>query len=248
VSLRRVISTAAVSPGAGQDPGRESETVRAREGSGAPPAAREPMRVLVADHSPSMRAGVRLALETDDCVVCGEAGDAGAAVEAALRERPDLRLVDADLPRGGGAAVAEITSKLPGTRVVVFSDSRGETDLLAALRAGAWGYLYKDIDLARLPTALQRVLEGEPALPRALVARLIDELRDTERRRALGMRHNLSHRELEVLELLSENLTTAEIAGRLFVARVTVRTHIASILKKLGVPTREEAIRLLERR
>jgi two-component system nitrate/nitrite response regulator NarL len=192
-----------------------------------------------------MRVGVRLALESDGCSVCAEAGDVTSAVEAALRERPDICLLDADLPGGGIAAVAEISSKLPGTRVVVFSDSGSDAELLASLRAGAWGYLFKDIDLARLPITLQRVLEGEPALPRAFVAVLIEDLRDSERRRRLAIQHNLTHREFEVLELLSEKLTTAEIANRLFVAKVTVRTHIASIVKKLGVRDRQSAIRLI---
>jgi two-component system nitrate/nitrite response regulator NarL len=193
-----------------------------------------------------MRLGVRLALESDHCLVCAEASDVSAAVEAALRVRPDLCLLDADLPGGGIAAVAEISSKLSRTRVVVFADSGMEADLFSALRAGASGYLFKDIDLARLPVTLRRVLEGEPALPRALVGRLIAELRSREEGRRLAIRYELTRRELEVLELLSEKLTTAEIAKRLFVAKVTVRTHIASILKKLGVQDRESAIRLVE--
>jgi len=190
--------------------------------------------------------GVRLALESDGCLVCAEAGDASAAVEAAVRVRPHLCLLDADLPGGGIAAVAEISSMLPGTRVVVFADSGGEAELFSALRAGACGYLFKYID-ARLPVTLRRVLEGEPALPRALVAGLIAELRDGEGERRLAIRYKLTRREFEVLELLSEKLTTAEIAKRLFVAKVTVRTHIAAILKKLGVQDRESAIRLVEK-
>ncbi len=209
------------------------------------PAVPELVRVLVADRSPAMRLGVRLALESDGCLVCAEAGDASAAVEAAVRVRPHLCLLDADLPGGGIAAVAEISSMLPGTRVVVFADSGGEAELFSALRAGACGYLFKYID-ARLPVTLRRVLEGEPALPRALVAGLIAELRDGEGERRLAIRYKLTRREFEVLELLSEKLTTAEIAQRLFVAKVTVRTHIAAILKKLGVQDRESAIRLVE--
>ena len=210
------------------------------------PAVPELVRVLVADRSPAMRLGVRLALESDGCLVCAEAGDASAAVEAAVRVRPHLCLLDADLPGGGIAAVAEISSKLPRTRVVVLADSDTEADVISALRAGACGYLFKYIDLARLPVTLRRVLEGEPALPRALVAGLIAELRNGAGERRLAIRYKLTRREFEVLELLSEKLTTAEIAQRLFVAKVTVRTHIAAILKKLGVQDRESAIRLVE--
>jgi two-component system, NarL family, nitrate/nitrite response regulator NarL len=204
------------------------------------------MRVLVADHSSSVRAGVRITLERDDCLVCAEAGDAFAAVDAALRERPDVCLLDVDLPGGGIATVAEIVSKVPTTRVVAFSDSRNDRELFAAVLAGAAGYLPKDGDLARLPLTLRGVLAGEAALPRALVARLIEEVRERERRRRLAVAHDLTHREFEVLELLSENLSTAEIARRLFVAKVTVRTHVASVMKKLGVADRQSAINFFQ--
>jgi DNA-binding NarL/FixJ family response regulator len=144
--------------------------------------------------------------------------------------------------------VEEISWKLPDCRVVVFGDSRDAVDVLEALRAGASGYLLKDIDLAPLPTTLQRVLAGEAALPRALVGRLIESLHERERRRRLAVRHDLTNRELEVLELLAEKLTTAEIARRLFIEKVTVRTHVASILRKLGAVDRQAAIRLVRQR
>jgi DNA-binding NarL/FixJ family response regulator len=204
--------------------------------------------VLIADHSPALRAGVRMSLESSDCVVCAEVGDADAALDAAMRERPDVCLVDASFPGGAIAVVEEISSRLPDCRVVVFSDSRDDVDVLEALRAGASGYLLKDIDLASLPITLRRVLAGEAALPRALVWRLIEHLHESERRRRLAVRHDLTHRELDVLELLAEKLSTAEIARRLFVEKVTVRTHVASILKKLGAPDRQAAIRLSQER
>ena len=123
----------------------------------------------------------------------------------------------------------------------MFARSPSERDLFAALEVGACGYLTKSTDPERLAFALKRVSEGEAPLPRTLVARLIEEFQERYRRsRTL---HNLTEREKEVLELLDEGLGTAEIAARLFVARVTVRTHIASILKKLGVPDREAAVR-----
>jgi DNA-binding NarL/FixJ family response regulator len=225
---------------------KASSSLTAEEAGRAAPLVDERIRVLVADHSPSTRAGVRLALESDGCSVCAEAGDASAAVEAALHERPDVCLLDSELPGGSIAAAAEISSKLPDTRVVVFSDSRSDADLFAALQAGASGYLLKDVDPARLAITLRRLLKGEAALPRALVTRLIEEFRQRERRRRLAALHDLTNREFEVLELLSQNLSTAEIADRLFVAKVTVRTHVASTLKKLGVPDRQSAIRLLE--
>jgi DNA-binding NarL/FixJ family response regulator len=195
---------------------------------------------------------VRLALERHGFSICAEAGDATAAIEAALRERPDLCLVDVELPGNGIAATAEITAKLPGTPVVVFTESQKDADLFDSLRAGASGYLPKDIDPAGLPRTLRAVLNGEAALPRHLVARLVDELRGHGQHRALTLadgRHvDLTIREWDVLELLREGLPTAEIARRLFVSPGTVRTHVAALLRKLDVFDRKEAVRLLEER
>jgi DNA-binding NarL/FixJ family response regulator len=130
--------------------------------------------------------------------------------------------------------------------------SRDDSDLFDALRAGAQGYLLKDTDPVRLPHALRGVLAGEAALPRALVARVIDEFRDRGRRKKLTFANRrgveLTSREWEVLDLMYQKLSTAEIAERLFVSQVTVRSHIAAILKKLRVDSREEALKLMEER
>jgi DNA-binding NarL/FixJ family response regulator len=130
--------------------------------------------------------------------------------------------------------------------------SRDDADLFDALRAGAAGYLLKDIDRRQLPSDLRGVLAGEAPLPRALVTKLIEEFRERGRRRKLLLAERpgvqLRQREWEILDLLSEGLSTAEIASRLFIAEVTVRTHVSSILKKLRVPTREAAVELLRGR
>lgn len=210
--------------------------------TGAADALRgRPVRVLVADASPSERSGVRRALEDAGCAVCAEAADAPEAVEAAARERPDVCLVDTELPGGGLPAVAAILGNGADTSVVMFARSSSERDLFAALEIGACGYLTKSTDPERLAIALKRALEGEAPLPRTLVARLIEEFQERHRRRRTL--RDLTGREEEVLELLGQGLDTAEIAARLFVAPVTVRTHIASILKKLGVPDRDAAVR-----
>jgi DNA-binding NarL/FixJ family response regulator len=139
---------------------------------------------------------------------------------------------------------------LPETAVVMLTVSRNDEDLFGALRAGASGYLLKDIDPARLPHALQGVLNGEAALPRGLVARLMDEFRSRGKRRTLplvGRRGaELTSREWEVLELMRQRLTTHEIADRLGVADVTVRRHVGAILRKLRVQSRKEALDLVE--
>jgi DNA-binding NarL/FixJ family response regulator len=155
------------------------------------------------------------------------------------------------MPGNGIAAAYEITARLPETRVVMLTISDDDDDLFAALRAGAVGYLLKDIDPSRLPLALRGVLDGEAALPRRLVALLIEEFRERRRRRRIplvGRRSvELTDREWEVLELMRLGLSTEQIAERLFITPVTVRTHVSAILKKLHVANREEAVQLLDR-
>jgi DNA-binding NarL/FixJ family response regulator len=205
-------------------------------------------RVLIADDHPPTRAGVRSALE-EDFEICGEAASAGDTVELALKELPDVCLIDVHMPGGGVAAAAEITAKLPTTAIVMLTISQHDDDLFAALGAGAVGYLLKGIDPGRLPHALLGVLQGEAAVPRPLVARVLAELRDQSARRRLPMVGQrpvtLTNREWQVLDLLRDGLTTQQIATRLFIATVTVRTHISSILRKLAVPDRDAAIRLV---
>ena len=210
-----------------------------------------PFRVLIADDRPQTRAGVKAALEKDGFVVCEQAADARAAIEAARSERPDVCLLDIHMPGDGIHAAETISRELPDAAVVMLTVSRTDADLFNALRAGASGYLLKDIDPVRLPLALRGVLEGEAALPRRLVALLIEEFRERKRRRRIplvGRRGvELTDREWEVLELMKQGLTTDEIASHLFISPVTVRTHVSAILRKLHVPTREAAIELLER-
>jgi DNA-binding NarL/FixJ family response regulator len=210
------------------------------------------IRVLLADDHGATRAGVRLALEGPDFEVCAEAGDADGAVAAALRERPDICLLDIYMPGGGIRAAEEIHRELPDAAIVMLTVSSDAGDLFDALRAGASGYLLKDSDPARLTHTLRGVLDGEAALPRTLTARLIEEFRERGRRRRLrlGRRRTveLTPREWDVLELLNERRTTAEMADRLSISPVTVRRHVSEILHKLRVPDRAAALRLLERR
>jgi DNA-binding NarL/FixJ family response regulator len=208
-------------------------------------------RVLIADDHPPTRAGVRAALEDAGWEVSAEAADAPSAVQAATQDPPDVCVLDIHMPGDGVAAAAEILAAVPDTAVVMLTVSRDDGDLFSALRAGASGYLLKDIDPGRLPLALEGVLRGEAALPRNLVARLMDEFRGRERRRIMLPNRRgpeLTSREWEVLEALSRGLRTAEIAADLHVAPVTVRTHVSAILRKLRVSTREDAVRLVSER
>ena len=205
----------------------------------------------MADDHPPLRASVRRALEQHGFEVCFEAANAPDSVAAAERERPDVCVLDVHMPGNGIAAAAQIAALLPETAIVMLTVSDSDEDLFDALRAGAQGYLLKDIDPARLPLALEGVLAGEAALPRALVARVLDEFRTRRRRRRLllpgGRGSTLTDREWETLELLADGLSTAEAAERLLVAPVTVRRHAASIVKKLNVSDRRSLVLLLRR-
>jgi two-component system, NarL family, nitrate/nitrite response regulator NarL len=206
------------------------------------------LRVLVADGDAPTRYSVRTALEAGSCEVVAEAATAGTAMAAAWDLKPDVCLLDIDMPGSGIDAASRITQALPDTPVIMLTASRDDEDLFAALRAGASGYLLKDMDPDRLCPAMHGVLAGEAVLPRQLVLKMVDQFRSGPRRRFVlpdrAKAAQLTEREAEVLELMASGLSTEEIAARMFVATVTVRTHIRAILKKLRVPDREAAIRL----
>lgn len=214
-------------------------------GANAPP--RLAPRVLVADDCAPTRLGACAVLHENGFEICGEAVDAASAVEAALRERPDVCLLEIYMPGDGIAAAEAITASLPDTAVVMLTVSDEPGDFCRALRAGACAYLLKDADPETLPHALHCVLGGEATVPRPLVARIVDDLRERDARaevlRERGV--TLTGREQEVLDLLCEGLATTEIGARLFISGVTVRTHICSIVKKLHVPDRAAAISLV---
>lgn len=206
-----------------------------------------PIRVLLADDHAPTRADVRGILAADPRFeVVAEAADAAAAIERAVEKRPDVCLLDVNMPGSGVGAAWEISARLPQTKIVMLTVSREDHHLFAALRAGASGYLLKDMDADRLPHALGDVLEGKAALPRDLMARLVDEFRDRGPRRrqavAEGPYATLTSREWQVLELLRQGRSTADIAQRLTLSPVTVRTHVNSILRKVRAPNREALI------
>jgi DNA-binding NarL/FixJ family response regulator len=208
-------------------------------------------RVLVADDHAPTREDVRAAVEADPrFTVVAVAADAADAIQAAMRERPDVALLDMRMPGSGAAAAWEITARLPATRAVMLTVSRSDEDLFAALRAGASGYLLKDMPFDEIGDELAGVLEGRVAMPPELVARLVEEFRDSApRRRALLGQcagAQLTSREWQVLDFLRQGLATNEIARRLFVSPATVRSHVAAVLRKLRVPDRDAAIALFE--
>ena len=212
---------------------------------------RKPLRVLVADDHAPTRLEVRAVLEANERFeVCADVPDAAAAVEAAAREKPDVCLLDVHMPGNGIAAVWEIAARLPQTKIVMLTVSEETGDLFAALRAGAAGYLLKDMDSGRLAAALLDVVEGNAAIPRRLVGRMLGEFRDRSSiRRATAATEageRLTSREWQVLDLMREGHSTAEMARRLTLSQATVRSHVAAILRKLRVSSREEAVAAFE--
>jgi len=203
-------------------------------------------RVVIADDEIPTRTGIRLALEDDGFIVCAEKETARDVVEAALRELPDLCLLAVDIPGSGIAAARTIRSRLPETPIVMLGDSVEDDEALAALEAGASGYLPKGVNPTRLGPALRDVLNGGAALSRGLTARLVEEFRARVTRPSPVRRSakDLTSREWEVLDCLVEGLSTRRIAKRLFISETTVRRHVGSILGKFGVPTRDEAVRI----
>ncbi len=233
--------------GAG-DPGMRSVSVVSDQDGGGAHVDSAPTIVIADDH-PVIRLGVRMALLRGGFRVLAEAADHDGAVSAVVRERPDLCLLDVCMPGGGIEAARAIARDAPGTRVVMLTVSESSDDLLAALRAGAVGYLPKDTHPDRLPAALCGVLKGEAALPRALVGHVLHHFRGYTAAVAEPVRVGgveLTVRESEILRLLRSGLSTAEIGESLALSPITVRRHISAGVAKLGVADRDAAVRAIE--
>jgi DNA-binding NarL/FixJ family response regulator len=213
--------------------------------SATPASART--HVLIAAERLPTRVGLRLALEPE--ARCTEAADAESALTAAVRDRPDVCLLGLAPTGGSLRVVSEIVARVPSAAVILLTSRLDEEEFMAAVRAGASGYLTDSVDPARLPHVIRGAMRGEPAVPRRFVSRLFEELRNRDRRRSValagGGRVSLTAREWEVVELLLQGASTADIATQLGVARVTVRRHLGSVERKLGVSTRAEVVELL---
>jgi two-component system nitrate/nitrite response regulator NarL len=207
----------------------------------------EHLSVLIADDDVAFRAATRHALEEDGLVVVSEVGDGATAVGAATRLRPDICLIEIELPGDGMNAIGRITKAAPKSLVVVLSRSDRPEDVMAAFTRGASGYLLKGLTGERLAATLLAAHQGEPALSRSLVPYLVDEIRRGSVRRVVlpSGSVTLTAREWEVGELLREGYSTADIAERLGVSPVTVRRHVGLLLNKLGAESREAGVELL---
>ncbi|HEY7620203.1 MAG TPA: response regulator transcription factor [Solirubrobacteraceae bacterium] len=206
-------------------------------------------RTLVVDDHPLTRAALVDLLEQHSFAVVGEAADGVEAVERAREAQPDLVLLDLTMPGGGGLeALPRVRAAAPDCEVVILTASGTEENLLAAIRAGAAGYLLKTESPDRIAEFLEGVANGEAALSGEVARRLVDRVREGGRLDSGvpdGIARELSAREVEVLLLLDEHLGTEQIAKRLFISEHTVRSHVKSLLRKLGVSSRREALEAL---
>lgn len=200
----------------------------------------EPIRVLIADDHPLFREGVANSLVADGgFALVAQAGSGEEAVELALQHKPDLVMLDVTMPGMGGiAAAAHIAAALPDTRIMMLTVSENPESLLAALKAGAHGYVLKGVSAVELRGIVRNVATGEAYVTPTLAAELLTEF---SRPRAPDTFATLTARETDVLELLSQGLTNRQIGDQLHLAEKTVKHHMTVILQKLHVRTRTEA-------
>jgi DNA-binding NarL/FixJ family response regulator len=207
------------------------------------------VRVLVVDDHPLTRSALGGLLEQNAFSVVGEAEDGDEAVRRARELQPDLVLLDLSMPGLDGlSALPQLRAAAPGAEVVVLTASGTEENLLSAIRGGAAGYLLKSEPPERISEFLRGVVRGEAALSGSVARRLLERVREGGREDSGipdSIASALSAREVEVLLLLDERLATDEIAGRLFISEHTVRSHVKSLLRKLGASSRREALEVL---
>jgi DNA-binding NarL/FixJ family response regulator len=203
------------------------------------------LRVMLVDDHPMVRSAIRQALEAPDVDVVAEASSAEEAIGMAPTVRPDVLLLDIDLPGLSGIeAVRELAPRLPDTRIVMLTASTDHRDLLDAVRYGASGYLTKDLTGDALLRAIRGLRRGDLAMSRGHAAAVVEHLARTARPAGAAdgtLEALLSAREQDVLRLLAEGLTDREIATALAISPRTVESHVSSVLRKLGVRNRAEA-------
>jgi two-component system, NarL family, response regulator DevR len=211
-------------------------------------SADAPLRVMLVDDHALVRAAVRHALDVPDVEVVGEAGTAEEAMLLAPRLRPDVLLLDINLPDVDGLRVLrELHPRLPDTKIVMLTVSRDRRDMIDAVREGAAGFLTKDLSPDALLRAVRGIRRGDLPMSRAMAA---DAVRFLAARQAASARvigddelNRLSVREQEVLRHLASGQTDREIGDKLGISPRTVETHVGAILHKLGVRNRAEAAR-----
>jgi len=204
------------------------------------------IRLLLADDHGLFREGLRRLLADHPRVtVVGEAADAQEVLRRARRLQPDIVLMDVHMPGGGIEATRTIRAELPDVQVLILTVSESEEDLMAAVRAGAKGYILKTADFDQLLRSIDTVAAGQPAFNREMTNKLLSQLSSLDGaaspRRRGDTRRELSERELEILRLIAQGASNRQIANQLYLSENTVRTHLAHILEKLQLQNRVQA-------
>ena len=203
------------------------------------------IRVLIADDHALFRRAIQAVLsDEEDIEVVGEAGDGNEAVALAVEHAPDVILLDVNMPKLGGIDAARaIKEQLPSAQVVMFTVSDEESDLFEAIKAGASGYLLKEVDPSEVAGAVRQIQAGQSLLSPAVASKLVSEFASMAKRSdERAMRPKLTDRELEVLGLAADGLTNRQIGRKLHISENTVKNHMRNILEKLHLHSRMEAV------
>lgn len=207
----------------------------------------ERIRVLVADDHVLFRRGLEMVLAAEDDIdIVGEAGDGAEAYARAVDLLPDVVLMDVRMPRRSGIeACSDIKEAVPSTRIVMLTISDEESDLFEAVRAGANGYLLKDVPGEEIAEGIRAVMGGQSLISPSMAGALLTEFAELSKRSAEAVRvpvPRLTERELEVLRLVARGMANKDIATQLFISENTVKNHVRNILEKLQLHSRMEAV------
>jgi two-component system NarL family response regulator len=215
--------------------------------SPVPPGDGDPIRVLVVDDHALFRRGLEMVLEQEpDIDVVGEAEDGADAVQKATETTPDIVLMDVRMPKRGGIdACTAIKAAVPSSKIIMLTISDEEADLYDAIKAGAMGYLLKEISIEEVASAIRAVHGGQSLISPSMASKLLTEFasmikRGDERQQVPAPR--LTDREMEVLRLVAKGMNNRDIAKQLFISENTVKNHIRNILEKLQLHSRMEAV------
>ncbi|MHB2023409.1 MAG: response regulator [Mycobacteriales bacterium] len=218
------------------------ESVQAPDSAGD-----EPIRVLVVDDHALFRSGLRMVLAQEpDIEVVGEANDGGQALTVAMEKTPDIVLMDVRMPGHSGIeACLSIKSAVPSAKIIMLTISDEEADLYEAIKAGAMGYLLKEISIEEVATAIRAVYGGQSLISPSMASKLLSEFASMIKKsddQPQVPAPRLTEREMEVLRLVAKGLNNRDIAKQLFISENTVKNHIRNILEKLQLHSRMEAV------
>jgi two-component system NarL family response regulator len=216
-----------------------------------PDTANEPggdaIRVMICDDHALFRRGLIMVLESEDGIaVVGEAEDGEEAVAKAEELAPDVVLMDVRMPRVSGIeATRKIAEAVPTARILMLTVSDEEDDLYEAIKAGATGYLLKEISIEEVATAIRAVVSGQSLISPSMASKLLSEFTNLSKKadeRQSVPTPRLTDRELEVLKLVAQGMSNREIATELYISENTVKNHVRNILEKLHLHSRMEAV------